>query len=157
MSKPKRHDSPVLQTLERHRAVLVQEARTHQARSEALLAKAEAAYSAAESRLESALAVQRRLGECDTPIPAHALQWAHQYAHSQLAALPALQDVCDHRRSDLTVAQDELAGRLKDLKTIERLRQRLRQACAKWQLRQDQSRLDGLGIIKGVSGEATWP
>jgi hypothetical protein len=157
MPRPKRYDSPVLQTLERHRAALLQEARVNQALSEALLGKAEAACAAAESHLASALSAQRTLGERDTVVAAYELQTAHHYARVQSAALSALQVARDRRQRDLATAQELLSVRLKDVKTIERLRERLRLAAAKWDLRQGQSKLDGLGIAKGASGEATWP
>ena len=156
MPRPTRHDSSVLRTLERHREVLVQEARTQQAVSEALLDKAEAACTTAGSRLESALSVQRNLEEVRAPIAACDLQQAHRYVLSQVMELSAARAARDRRRSDLAAAQEQLSARLKELKTIERLRERLRVAAAKWELHQDQSRLDRLGIIKSWTGETTW-
>ena len=146
----------MLRTLERHREVLVQEARAQQSVCGALLDKAEAACAVAGSRLESALAGQRSLEERDGPIAACDLQQAHQYVRSQAMALSAAQAARDRRRSDLVAAQEQFSARLKDLKTIERLRERRRFAAAKWELRQDQARLDRLGIIKGWTGETTW-
>lgn len=156
MPRPTRHDSAALRTLERHRTALLQEARAQQVLSEALFAKAEAACAAAENHLAAAMSAQRRLGERAGPVAAHDLQWAHQYVRSQVAALSASQSVRERRQSDLTAAQEQLSARLKDLKTIERLRERLQRAAAKWELHRDQSRADDLGIVKGRTGEATW-
>lgn len=153
MARPIRHDSPALHSLERHRAALLQEARVQQARSETLLEKAEAGCAAAERRLESALARQRVL-ENGGAVAAQDIQWAYQYACSRAVALSQSRGARDGRRHDLSLAQEQVLARLKELKTIERLRERLRRAAAKWDLRQDQSRLDGLGIVRGLTGEA---
>lgn len=156
MPRPTRHDSAVLRTLERHRAALLQEARAQQALGQALLAKAETACAVAEGHLAAALSAQRTLGERAAPVAAHDLQQTHQYVRSQVAALSILRAAQDRRRGDLAAAQEELSARLKDLKSIERLRGRLQRAAAKWELRRDQSRLDGLGIVKGGTEEAIW-
>lgn len=156
MPRPTRHDTPVLRTLQRHREGLLQEARAQQALGEAQLARAEAACITAEGQLASALSTLRTLAERGAPIAAHDLQLAQQYVRSQVAALSASQVARDRRRSELAAAQARLSAQLTDLKAIERLRQRLRRAAAKWGLHRDQSRLDGLGIIRGRTGEATW-
>lgn len=156
MPSPPRHDTAVLDTLERHRRLLLQEARALQSQHETLAADAEEACGRAERLLEAALASQRAALAPGTPVAVQALWRAHQYASAQAATLARLHRAREERLSQLARAREQLAARLEDVKAIERLRERLQRAESKWARRRDQLRLDELGIIKGWKAEVTW-
>lgn len=126
-------------------------------RAQALLCRSEADCAPAAQRLESARSVLRTLAGGSGAIVAHDLQRAHQYARSQAAVLAELTRVRDRNQRSVLLAQEQVSERLRELKAIERLRERLSQAEAKWQGHREQSRLDALGIIRGATSEATWP
>jgi SLT domain-containing protein len=149
MSRPPRHDTTVLATLERHRRLLLDQARARQARHETLLARAEEALGKAERLLDSAHATQRAAVSEGAALAVQDLQLAHQYATARAAALTQLHAAREQRLRELAEAREQLAARLEDLKAIEKLRERLQRSESKWSRRQDQSRLDELGLIRG--------
>lgn len=156
MPRPARHDTAVLATLERHRRLLLQEARALQSQHEALVVDAEEACGRAERLLEAALASQRAAIAPGTAVAVEDLWGAHQYSSAQAATLAELRSARAHRLSQLAQAREQLAARLEGVKAIERLRARLQRAEAKWARRRDQLRLDELGIMKGWKAEVTW-
>lgn len=136
---------------------MLQESRAVLVGAEAALSRADAACAVCERQLESALSALRALADGGAAVAAHELQRTHEYARAQAGSLAVLQRARERDLQSVSRARDEVSVRLREVKTIERLRERRRASENKWELRRDQARLDELGIISGWTSEATWP
>ena len=155
--RPEKHDSGMLETLERYRNLALEEAQSAHAQCAQALEKESATCAQLEESLESAYSVHRARANDGQALSAEAIRLAYYYARNQAVALAEARTSRDGARARTTRAQDQLAARLEQLKVIERLRENRGRGVAKWERRRAQAQLDELGIIKGCQLEGSWP